>query len=158
MFTSTLLFLFSSNTIYIVLVCFVITLALIANELNINSINRKIKLSAVNKMDENNNNNEVPKLKEAPGPKRKILIGNLDSLNGYEIPYQAFSVLEKQYGKIVKLQLGRVPSMVINGVDAIKEVLVTKGHHFDSRPNFKRYHMLFSGNKENCKCTKISLL
>jgi cytochrome P450 family 307 subfamily A len=112
---------------------------------------KKLRISEVKKCDENNNRVE-PNLKEAPGPKKKFIIGNLDALNGFEIPYQAFSVLEKKYGKIIKLQLGNVPTMVINGVEAIKEVLVTKGHHFDSRPNFQRYHMLFSGNKENCKC------
>lgn len=150
MFASALLFLFSSNTIYIVMTCFILTLILIANELNIKLMKKKMKLSEVQKYDENNNG-AAPKLKEAPGPKKKFIIGNLDALNGYEIPYQAFSALEKKYGNIIKLQLGTVPTMVINGVEAIKEVLVTKGHHFDSRPDFKRYHMLFSGNKENCK-------
>lgn len=150
MLASSFLILFSSYTVYIVLTCFVLTLIVIANELNIKFMEKRVNLSAVKKNDENNNS-EASKLKEAPGPKKKFLIGNLDSLGGYEIPYQAFSALEQQYGKIIKLQLGRVPSMVINGVEAIKEVLVTKGHHFDSRPNFKRYHMLFSGNKENCK-------
>jgi Cytochrome P450 len=110
---------------------------------------KKLSTSEVQKYDVNNNG--APKLKEAPGPKKKFIIGNLDALGGYEIPYQAFSALEQKYGKIIKLQLGFVPTMVINGVEAIKEVMVTKGHHFDSRPDFKRYHMLFSGNKENCK-------
>jgi cytochrome P450 family 307 subfamily A len=134
----------------------VLTLVLIANELNIKLMGKKTILSAVNKKDENNNS-EAIKLMEAPGPKKKFLIGNLDALSGYEIPYQAFSALERQYGKIIKLQLGMVPAMVINGVEAIKEVTVTKGHHFDARPNFKRYHQLFSGNKENCKCLNASL-
>lgn len=150
MFLSTMLFLFSSNTLYIVLTCFVLTLILIANELN---MKKKLKSSEVQMFDDNNNR-IAPKLKEAPGPKKKFIVGNLDSLQGFEIPYQAFSVLEEKYGKIIKLQLGMVPAMVINGVEAIKEVMVTKGHHFDSRPNFKRYHKLFSGNKENCKCFK----
>lgn len=103
-------------------------------------------------LDENNNIRITEVLKEAPGPKPKFIIGNLDVLDGYDIPYKAFSVLAEKYGNIIKLQLGSVPSIVINGVENIKEVLVNKGHHFDSRPNFKRYHMLFSGNKENCKC------
>lgn len=153
MFTSALLFLFSSNTIYIVITCFLLTLILIASELNVKLLEKKMNLSAV-KVDENNNI-EVLKLKEAPGPRKKFIIGNLDSLHGYDIPFQAFSALQEKYGKIIKLKLGQVDSMVINGVQSIKEVLVTKGHHFDSRPNFKRYHMLFSGNKENCKFTKL---
>jgi cytochrome P450 family 307 subfamily A len=154
MLSTALLVFFSSNTIYIVVTCFILTLILIASELNIKLMREKLRLSEVQKFDVNNNG--APKLKEAPGPKKKFIIGNLDALSGYEIPYQAFSVLEEKYGKIIKLQLGNVPTMVINGVEAIKEVLVTKGHHFDSRPDFKRYHMLFSGNKENCKCSSRS--
>ena len=152
--------LFSSNTIYIMMTCFILTLILIANELNIKLIKKKktskvqnysVSVGETNNNENNDKNESEIKLKEAPGPRPRFIIGNLDALNGYEIPYQAFGVLAQKYGSIIKLQLGTVPSMVINGVENIKEVLVSKGHHFDSRPNFKRYHMLFSGNKENCK-------
>lgn len=154
MYHSALMMLFSSNTIYILMTCFVLTLILIANELNIKLTQKKIssKSDCAMVIDENNNVKITEELKEAPGPKPKFIVGNLDALDGYEIPYKAFSVLAEKYGNIIKLQLGSVPSMVINGVENIKEVLVNKGHHFDSRPNFQRYHMLFSGNKENCKC------
>lgn len=157
MFNSAFILLFSSNTIYIVMTCFVLTLILIANELNIKLMKkRSSKSDYAVVIDENNNSKQ--QLKEAPGPKPKFIFGNLDALNGYEIPYQAFSVLAEKYGNIIKLRLGSVPSIVINGVENIKEVLVSKGHHFDSRPNFRRYHMLFSGNKENCKCFARQLL
>jgi cytochrome P450 family 307 subfamily A len=159
MMNSAMMLLFSSNTIYIILTCFILTLILIANELNIKLIKEKLsgksnvpKYSVI--IDENNNNsdkNSDVKLKEAPGPKPRFIVGNLEELSGYEIPYEAFSVLSKKYGKIIKLQLGSLPAIVINGLENIKEVLVTKGQHFDSRPNFRRYHQLFSGNKENCK-------
>lgn len=148
MYNSAVVLLFSSNTIYIVMTCFVLTLILIANELNVKKRSRKSDYSVV--IDENNNSKQ---LKWAPGPRPKFIVGNLDALHGYEIPYQAFGALAEKYGNIIKLRLGSVPSMVINGVDNIKEVLVNKGHHFDSRPSFRRYHMLFSGNKENCKCS-----
>jgi cytochrome P450 family 307 subfamily A len=148
MYNSVVMMMFSSNTIYIVMTCFVLTLILIANDLNIKLWQKK---SAGKSDFDENNNSQV--LKEAPGPKPKFIIGNLDALNGFEIPYQAFNVLAAKFGPIIKLRMGSVPSMVINGVDNIKEVLATKGHHFDSRPDFRRYHMLFSGNKENCKST-----
>lgn len=86
-----------------------------------------------------------------PGPKPYPIIGNLASLDGYEVPYQAFGVLAKRFGPIISLRLGSVPTVVVNGIDNIKEVLITKSSHFDSRPNFRRYHDLFSGNKQNCK-------
>lgn len=146
MYQSAVISLFSSNTIYIVITCFILTLILIASELNLKLMKKKIV-----QICHDENNNKVDVLREAPGPAPRFIVGNLDVLDGYEIPYQAFSVLAEQYGKIIKLKLGSVPSIVINGVENIKEVLVHKGHHFDSRPNFKRYHMLFSGNKENCK-------
>lgn len=149
------LLIYSSNTIYILMTLFIFTLILITNELNIKLMKKKMKSKSDVRgyeviIDENNHKTGT-KLKEAPGPRRKFIVGNLDCLDGYEVPYQAFNVLAEKYGNIVKLQLGSVPSMVINGIENIKEVLLNKAHHFDSRPNFKRYHMLFSGNKENCK-------
>ncbi|KAJ8984174.1 hypothetical protein NQ317_017827 [Molorchus minor] len=91
----------------------------------------------------------VDGLLEPPTPVRIPIIGHLHLMGGYEVPYQAFSFLGKKYGDIVKLQLGNVKCVVVNGQKNIKEALVTKGHHFDSRPNFQRYQQLFSGNKEN---------
>lgn len=161
MYNSAVMLLFSSNTIYIVMTCFILTLILIANELNIKLPKRKLSsksgLQNYSVIIDENNNEVKEALKEAPGPKPKFIIGNLDALSGFEIPYQAFSVLAEKYGNIIKLQLGSVPSLVINGAENIREVLVSKGHHFDSRPNFKRYHMLFSGNKENCKWSSFTV-
>lgn len=91
-------------------------------------------------------------LPRPPGPKPYPIIGSLPTMGGYEVPYQAFDTLAKQYGPIISLKLGSVPTVVVNGIDNIKEVLITKTTHFDSRPNFRRYHDLFSGNKQNCKC------
>lgn len=86
-----------------------------------------------------------------PGPTPYPIIGNLACLGGYEVPYEAFNDLGKQYGPIVGLRLGSVPTVVVNGVENIKEVLITKSSHFDSRPDFRRYHELFGGDKQNCK-------
>lgn len=88
---------------------------------------------------------------KAPGPKPLPIIGNLAVLDGYEVPYQAFTDLYKKYGNIITLQLGTVPTLVVNGLENIKEVLIHKGQFFDGRPNFRRYHQLFCGNKENCE-------
>src|SRR5690349_13940914 len=109
MFSSALILLFSSNTIYIVMTCFVLTLILIANELNIKLMKKRSgKSDYTLVIDENNNNSSSKQLKEAPGPRPKFIVGNLDALNGYEIPYQAFGVLAEKYGNIIKLQLGSV--------------------------------------------------
>lgn len=86
-----------------------------------------------------------------PGPTPWPVIGNLHLLKGYKVPYQAFVDLSKKFGDVYSLQLGTVPAVVVQGMDNIREVLIQKSHHFDSRPNFDRYHQLFDGNKENCK-------
>nr|XP_034180823.1 cytochrome P450 307a1-like [Osmia lignaria] len=89
-------------------------------------------------------------LPEPPGPKPWPILGSLHILGRYNVPYKAFGDLVKEYDcEVIKLRMGSVPCVVVNGLENIKEVLITKGHHFDSRPNFDRYHLLFGGNKEN---------
>lgn len=97
-------------------------------------------------------NTEVATLPEPPGPKPWPILGSLHLLGQYEIPYMAFADLAQQYNSpVIKLRMGSVPCVVVNGLENIKEVLIVKGQLFDSRPNFKRYHLLFCGDKENCK-------
>lgn len=87
---------------------------------------------------------------EAPGPYRWPVLGNLPHLRA-RVPYQALTALGKQFGPVYSLQLGSVPAVVVSGLDNIKQVLYHKFNHFDSRPNFNRYHQIFDGDKENCK-------
>lgn len=95
---------------------------------------------------------ETPALPEPPGPKPWPIFGSLHILGRYDVPYKAFADLARIYeSQIIKLRMGSVPCIVVNGLENIKEVLITKGAQFDSRPNFARYHQLFSGDKENCK-------
>lgn len=128
--------LFSSNTVFIVLPCVLLTL---------------IMLIVEKKSKKNNFSDDGFVYKRAPGPMSLPILGNLYSMAGYELPYQSFGALAKKFGDIINLKLGFQQAVVVNGIDNIKEVLITKSSHFDSRPNFKRYHDLFSGNKENCK-------
>ncbi|XP_065351379.1 cytochrome P450 307a1-like [Cloeon dipterum] len=88
-------------------------------------------------------------LPAAPGPRSWPLIGSLHLLGGYEVPYAAFTDLAKKYGPIISMNLGSQKCLVVNGLNNIKDVLVTKGAHFDGRPNFARFHQLFCGDKEN---------
>lgn len=91
-------------------------------------------------------------LPEPPGPKPWPILGSLHILGRYNVPYKAFGDLVKEYDcQVIKLRMGSMPCVVVNGLENIREVLISKGHHFDSRPNFVRYHLLFGGNKENCK-------
>lgn len=127
--------LFSSNTVFIVLPCVLLTLIMLIMEKK----SKKVNFS------------DDGFVRRAPGPMSLPILGNLYSMAGYELPYQSFAALAKKFGDIINLKLGFQQAVVVNGIDNIKEVLITKSSHFDSRPNFKRYHDLFSGNKENCK-------
>ncbi|CAK9817139.1 Cytochrome P450 307a1 [Anthophora quadrimaculata] len=89
-------------------------------------------------------------LPEPPGPKPWPILGSLHILGRYDVPYKAFADLVRDFDcQVIKLRMGSMPCVVVNGLENIKEVLTIKGHHFDSRPNFARYHLLFGGNKEN---------
>ncbi|XP_050450159.1 cytochrome P450 307a1-like [Cataglyphis hispanica] len=92
---------------------------------------------------------EASALLDPPGPKPWPILGSLHILGRYDVPYKAFADLVRVYdSQVIKLKMGSVPCVVVNGLENIKEILIAKGHHFDSRPNFIRYHLLF-GNKEN---------
>lgn len=152
MYTSIIL-LASSNTIYLLSVCVFLLAIMLFAEFNTKKL-RKMMDSITNTENLVIFKSTVSSSKvmnKAPGPKPLPIIGNLAVLDGYEVPYQAFTDLAQKYGKIVTLQLGSVPALVVNGLENIKEVLIYKGHNFDGRPNFRRYHQLFCGNKENCK-------
>lgn len=149
--TSVLLFL-SSNTLLIAVTCAIITVIVYLTEIGVNGSDRKFGKRALLWLSRVEDEVVVEeKASKPPGPTPYPVIGNLACLDGYEVPYQAFEVLGKQYGPIISLRLGSVPTVVVNGVDNIKEVLITKTSHFDSRPDFRRYHSLFGGDKQNCK-------
>lgn len=141
---STTVVLLSSNTFSMVLMCAVV--AAIVFFIAHSEVNGKSSAK-----DKKSKNSALVEYQRPPGPTPLPIIGNLACMGGYEVPFQAFDDLAKKYGPIISLRLGSVPTVVINGIDNIKEVLITKSSHFDSRPNFERYNVLFSGNKQNCK-------
>lgn len=146
--STSLLVLLSSNTVLILMTCAVLSVLVFLFELS----------SSAGLKEKSISNHLIKKTvptetvaQRPPGPKPYPIVGNLPCLDGYDVPYQAFDDLAKKFGSIISLRLGSVPTVVVNGIDNIKEVLIAKASHFDSRPNFRRYHDLFSGNKQNCK-------
>lgn len=96
--------------------------------------------------------NEDLVLKDPPGPTPWPVLGSLHILGQYDVPYKAFGYLRDTYNSnIVKIKLGSVSCIVVNGIENIREVLIHKGSHFDSRPNFKRFDAFFDGDRKNCK-------
>ncbi|XP_058056290.1 cytochrome P450 307a1-like [Anopheles bellator] len=155
----------SSSTAILMVGCFLLTLLMLLPELKQKVIARSDVYQALKhliaivglsfasppdtKVLQSGSSSDSGTLRRAPGPKNYPIIGALKELNGYEVPYQAFSVFGQRYGPVTALRLGSVNAVVVNGIDAIKEVLINRAQHFDSRPNFRRYQLLFSGNKEN---------
>ena len=60
-------------------------------------------------------------------------------------------LFQQKYGDIFSIQLGSSKCIVVNDPDSVKEVLIAKGSHFDGRPDFKRFDLLFGGDKQNCE-------
>lgn len=98
-------------------------------------------------------NAESNGLQRPRGPIQLPIIGAMASFYGYDVPYQAFGDLAKKYGSIVRLRFGSMPAILVNGLDNIKEVLITKSTHFENRPDLARFHSLFKGYKQNCECS-----
>ncbi|XP_061629902.1 cytochrome P450 2F2-like [Phyllopteryx taeniolatus] len=68
-----------------------------------------------------------------PGPTILPILGNLLSLS-LENPLQDFERLRKAYGNVYSLYLGPKPAVIVNGLHAMKEALVSKAIDFAGRP------------------------
>ncbi|XP_059190459.1 cytochrome P450 2F2-like [Centropristis striata] len=68
-----------------------------------------------------------------PGPPALPIVGSILHLN-LENPLKDFQRLRKTYGDVYSLFFGLRPAVVINGMKAIKEAMLTKGVDFAGRP------------------------
>ncbi|XP_023682988.1 cytochrome P450 2F2-like [Paramormyrops kingsleyae] len=68
-----------------------------------------------------------------PGPRPIPLFGNLLQLT-LDNPIEDLKKLSAQYGKVFSLYLGGRPAVVLNGLQAMKEAMVTKSVDFAGRP------------------------
>ncbi|XP_060783079.1 cytochrome P450 2D3-like isoform X2 [Neoarius graeffei] len=69
-----------------------------------------------------------------PGPQPIPIFGNLFHFN-MKNPLKDFEKLAEQYGNIYSLYIGTKPAVVLHGLKAIKEALVTKSADFSGRPD-----------------------
>ncbi|KAK5902688.1 hypothetical protein CesoFtcFv8_007922 [Champsocephalus esox] len=67
-----------------------------------------------------------------PGPRPLPILGNLLQLN-LENPIADLERLAKRYGNVYSIFIGKRPAVVINGLQALKEALVTKAADFSGR-------------------------
>ena len=86
-----------------------------------------------------------------PRPWGLPVIGNMIQLGLKPNPYECMTDMSRRFGAVYGLKLGPTEAVVVNDLASIREVLVIKGDHFDSRPNFLRYHQLFGGDRDNCE-------
>ncbi|XP_029289152.1 cytochrome P450 2F2-like [Cottoperca gobio] len=68
-----------------------------------------------------------------PGPAPLPILGNILHLS-LENPLKDFERLRKSYGNVYSVFLGPKAAVVINGLKAMKEAIVTKGSDFAGRP------------------------
>lgn len=143
--------LLSSNTNSIISLCVIIAVLVLYIEFV-----RSNKTSSANV-----GNKESPKergstsqstgvIRRPTGPRSYPIIGNLACFRGYEIPYQAYDDLAKKYGPIISLRMGSTPAVVVNGINNVKEVLITKSSHFFNRPNLFRIQIMYGANIKYC--------
>ena len=78
-----------------------------------------------------------------PGPRGLPLVGYLPFF-GKEPPV-TFMEMRKTYGDVISITMGSWPAIVINGREAIREALVTKGDDFSGRPAFTTAILLNDG-------------
>lgn len=94
---------------------------------------------------------QIEEYKQAPGPLPWPILGNLALLGRYAVPFQGFTELAKQFGDVYSLTLGTTRCLIVNNLDLIREVLNQNGKYFGGRPDFIRFHVLFGGDRNNCK-------
>ncbi|XP_078525379.1 cytochrome P450 2C8-like [Lissotriton helveticus] len=68
-----------------------------------------------------------------PGPWTLPVIGNLLQFNAKD-PLKDLDTFSGTYGPVYSLYFGTVPVVFVHGLQAVKEVLVTKGKEFADRP------------------------
>ncbi|KAI3906765.1 hypothetical protein MKW92_001695, partial [Papaver armeniacum] len=70
-----------------------------------------------------------------PGPRRIPLIGNLHQLGGGSL-HASLTKLSDEYGPLVFLKLGSLPTLVVSSQDMAKEILQTHDLVIPNRPMF----------------------
>lgn len=89
-------------------------------------------------------------VKLMPTPPSLPLLGHIHLLRDYQHnPWAGFQQIRKQFGNVVSLKMGIHQMVLVSSNDAMREILLEKGHIFSNRPEFSRHHTIFGGDKEN---------
>merc|ERR1719362_522337 len=69
--------------------------------------------------------------------------------NFQKYPFEVFTKLQQIYGTIFQMKLGTFNCVVVSSEKDLREVLITKGDHFDGRPDWRRFDLMFGGTRRN---------
>ncbi|XP_052028283.1 cytochrome P450 2C50-like isoform X3 [Apodemus sylvaticus] len=89
-----------------------------------------------------------------PGPTPLPIIGNLLQIDVKDI-HKSLTNLSKVYGPVYTLYLGRKPTVVLHGYEAVKEALVDHGEIFAGRGSFPVLERATKGMGSPCDPTFI---
>uniref|UniRef100_A0A8C5N8Z6 Cytochrome P450 2D3-like n=1 Tax=Gouania willdenowi TaxID=441366 RepID=A0A8C5N8Z6_GOUWI len=79
-----------------------------------------------------------------PGPPALPILGNLLHLS-LSNPLKDFERLKNQYGDVYSIFIGHRPAVILNGLKAIKEAIITKGSDYAGRPQDLFVNAIFQG-------------
>lgn len=69
-----------------------------------------------------------------PSPRKLPFLGNLHQLVGHDLPHVSLQKLSKEYGPLMLLKLGSIPTLVISSADIAREIFKAHDLVFSSRP------------------------
>ncbi|XP_026424828.1 cytochrome P450 71A1-like [Papaver somniferum] len=79
-----------------------------------------------------------------PSPPKIPILGNFHQLGSH--PHRSLHNLSQKYGPVMLLQLGRIPTLIINSAEAAKQILKTHDLEFCTRPDLVRPKRLTYNN------------
>lgn len=137
--------------IVLTLILFVLLIALVYLK-PLYDLKRKITVFSEELGDDGKRLQTIETLPQPPAPFYWPVIGHLPSIGKYPNITIALNELSKQYGNIYSVLLGVGNRMVIlSDLELFQTVLNKYCDQTDARPDFIRFHMLFGGDRNECK-------